>query len=160
MKTGTKINGSPNIVSFNKIFKYLVERKINRYFLFIILFQKNENGEWKINVCKIINILNYSKYLSYDYGPQQIMLKEDKFVKDLKNNNLNVDTNISIKDVLKNLYALASDNNKLEKFINNRKEKLRDIEKKFSTFDSNILKLNQENLKLLDYNSKLKKTNI
>ncbi|MBQ7749347.1 hypothetical protein IJR75_01995 [bacterium] len=45
MKTGTKINGSPNIVSFNKIFKYLVERKINRYFLFIILFQKNENGE-------------------------------------------------------------------------------------------------------------------
>ncbi|MBQ7749346.1 hypothetical protein IJR75_01990 [bacterium] len=104
--------------------------------------------------------MNYSKYLSYDYGPQQIMLKEDKFVKDLKNNNLNVDTNISIKDVLKNLYALASDNNKLEKFINNRKEKLRDIEKKFSTFDSNILKLNQENLKLLDYNSKLKKTNI
>lgn len=144
IKTGnTDRGGSPNIVSLDKIYDFICKHVINKYFLIIVLFQKNKN--WKLRILKIINILDYPEYLSYDYGPGQIMLKKDKFIKDIENNDLIV-KNMSIKDTLQNLYKLANDNEKLDKFIKNRQVKLKKYKEQYEIFSDNQ-NLNQEKLK-------------
>lgn len=144
IKTGnTNKGGSPNVVSLDKIYDFIYKHVINKYFLIIVLFQKNEN--WKLRILKIINILDYPEYLSYDYGPGQIMLKQDKFIKDIESGNI-ITKNILIKDTLKNLYKLANDNEKLTKFVKNRQAKLQKYKEQYEIFNDDQ-KLNQEKLK-------------
>lgn len=107
IKTGTVTNGSPNIVSMNKLIESIVNYEIDSYYLIILKFTKVSN-RWQVACCEMINLIDYLQdFTTFDSGPGQIMLKEKKLYDFLVAGNTK--PSLSLPDALQVLIKMQED---------------------------------------------------
>jgi len=70
------MNGQPNLVSMQKLLDYIFKRWIDSYYLLIIKFSIEGDLSHK---AYLIDLLDWTQYITYDAGPGQIMLRERDF---------------------------------------------------------------------------------
>lgn len=77
IKSGEQgMNGQPNMVSMQKLLDYIFRSWIDSYYLLIVKFDLSEQITHK---AFLIDLLDWTDYITYDAGPGQIMLRENEF---------------------------------------------------------------------------------
>ncbi len=77
IKSGLQdMNGQPNLVSMQKLLDYILNRRIDSYYLLIIKFSLTPPLSHKTF---LIDVLDWIDFITYDAGPGQIMLRERDF---------------------------------------------------------------------------------
>ena len=77
IKSGLQhMNGQPNVVSMQKLLDYIFHRWIDSYYLLIIKFDISGPITHKTY---LIDLLDWTDFITYDAGPGQIMLRERDF---------------------------------------------------------------------------------
>ena len=76
VKSGLQaMKGQPNVVSMQKLLDYVLKRRIDSYYLLIIKFDLSTNITHK---SYLIDLLDWTEFITYDAGPGQIMLREQE----------------------------------------------------------------------------------
>ncbi len=76
IKSGLQnMKGQPNIVSMQKLLNYVFNKWIDSYYLLIIKFDLSE----LTHVAHLVDLLEWTDFVTYDAGPGQIMLREQEF---------------------------------------------------------------------------------
>ncbi len=70
------MNGQPNVVSMQKLLDYICKRRIDSYYLLIIKFNISKDPSHK---SYLVDLLDWTDFITYDAGPGQIMLREQAF---------------------------------------------------------------------------------
>ena len=74
VKSGLQaMNGQPNVVSMQKLLDYIIRAVIDSYYLLIIKFDLSKGISHK---SYLIDLLDWTDFITYDAGPGQIMLRE------------------------------------------------------------------------------------
>ncbi len=68
--------GQPNVVSMQKLLDYIFSRWIDSYYLLIIKFDTSSRI---IHQTYLIDLLDWTEFIAYNAGPEQIMLHEQDF---------------------------------------------------------------------------------
>ena len=77
VKSGLQdMNGQPNLVSMQKLLDYILKRWIDSYYLLIVKFDLSAEATHK---AYLVDILDWTDFITYDAGPGQIMLRERDF---------------------------------------------------------------------------------
>lgn len=76
------MNGQPNLVSMQKLLNYIFKRWIDSYYLLIIKFDITSQLSHK---AYLVDMLDWTDYITYDAGPGQIMLREKDFYDAVEN---------------------------------------------------------------------------
>ena len=78
VKSGLQgMNGQPNLVSMQKLLDYIFRRWIDSYYLLIIKFALN--GQDISHRTYLVDLLDWTDFITYNAGPGQIMLLEQSF---------------------------------------------------------------------------------
>ena len=81
VKSGLQaMKGQPNVVSMQKLLDYILKRWIDSYYLLIIKFDLSANITHK---SYLIDLLDWTEFITYDAGPGQIMLREQDLYDEL-----------------------------------------------------------------------------
>lgn len=139
IKTGTSMNGSPNIVSINKLIEKLAKSEIDSYYIFVIKF-KDDNSKWIVKTF-LVNLIDYLEFTNFDSGPGQLMLKEKDFYDFLEKS---TKPKRNVLDALKLLIKKQEDS--LPILIKNRKKDIAKHQEMINKFDLSK-PLNQEQVK-------------
>ena len=67
------MNGQPNVVSMKRLLDYILRRQIDSYYLLIVKFDLSETITHKLY---LIDLLEWTDFITYNAGPGQIMLRE------------------------------------------------------------------------------------
>ncbi len=70
------MKGQPNLVSMQKLLNYIFKGWIDSYYLLIIKF---DNTTAITHKAYLIDLLEWTEFITYNAGPGQIMLREEKF---------------------------------------------------------------------------------
>lgn len=77
VKSGLQgMKGQPNLVSMQKLLDYIFKRWIDSYYLLIIKF--DIAGDI-LHKAYLVDLLDWTEFITYDAGPGQIMLREGDF---------------------------------------------------------------------------------
>lgn len=77
IKSGLQgMSGQPNLVSMQKLLDYIFKRWIDSYYLLIIKF--DIKGDLS-HQAYLVDLLDWTDFITYDAGPGQIMLREADF---------------------------------------------------------------------------------
>lgn len=77
IKSGLQgMSGQPNLVAMQKLLDYLFKAWIDSYYLLIIKFSVDEAISHK---AYLLDLLDWTDFITYDAGPGQIMLREKDF---------------------------------------------------------------------------------
>ncbi|MFG0256334.1 MAG: hypothetical protein ACF8GE_00350 [Phycisphaerales bacterium JB043] len=77
IKSGLQdMSGQPNVVSMQKLLNYIFNRWIDSYYLLIIKFNISKSISHKTY---LIDLLDWTEFITYNAGPGQIMLREQEF---------------------------------------------------------------------------------
>jgi len=77
VKSGLQaMNGQPNLVSMQKLLDYIFRRWIDAYYLLIIKFDVSDEISHSVH---LVDLLEWTDFITYDAGPGQIMLREKDF---------------------------------------------------------------------------------
>ena len=77
IKSGEQgMNGQPNLVSMQKLLYYIFRCWIDSYYLLIIKFDLAEKITHRVF---LVDLLEWTEFITYDAGPGQIMLREKDF---------------------------------------------------------------------------------
>jgi len=71
-----RMSGQPNLVSMQKLLDYVFKAWIDSYYLLIIKFDHREVITHK---AYLVDLLDWTDFITYDAGPGQIMLRENDF---------------------------------------------------------------------------------
>ncbi len=140
IKSGTVSNGSPNIVSINKLIEKLSNNEIDSYYLLIIKFPNLNSVD-----VYFINLIDYLEFTNFDSGPGQLMLKEKKLYDFLKSGSRNDE--LDIKTALNLL--IEKQEKALPILLQNRQNDINEHKKIINKYDP-LKKINQKRIKLLD----------
>lgn len=81
VKSGLQgMRGQPNVVSMQKLLDYILNRRIDSYYLLIVKFDLSANISHK---SYFIDMLDWIDFVTYDAGPGQIMLREQDLYDEL-----------------------------------------------------------------------------
>ncbi len=123
VKTGVSgANGQPNLVSLKKLLRALANDQIDSYYL---LFVKFELGEVVRPKVFLVDLLDHLEFATYDDGPGQMMLLEEKFFVAMEAGKCASATTIVTK--IDRLFALLKDGNR--RLIQNRQRTIAGFEK-------------------------------
>ena len=143
VKTGLQAqNGQPNVVSMQKLLDYLFNRWIDSYHLLIIKFAIADEITHK---SYLIDLLDWTDYITYDAGPGQIMLKE----KDLFNafDSGHISKMRPVKEKVESLFQLFE--NQLRALIVNRQDRIHRQRSMLQEFLRNDFVVNQSNMRFV-----------
>jgi hypothetical protein len=130
VKTGVSgANGQPNLVSLKKLLRALVNDQIDSYYL---LFVKFELGKVVRPKVFLVDLLEHLEFATYDDGPGQMMLLEEKFFVAMESCKPAPATSIVTK--IDRLFALLKDGNR--RLIQNRERTIADFEKLIAEYKS------------------------
>ncbi len=77
VKTGVSgANGQPNLVSLKKLLRSLLNDQVDSYYLLFVKFELAKIVRPKVF---LVDLLEHLEYATYDDGPGQMMLLEEKF---------------------------------------------------------------------------------
>ena len=77
IKSGLQgMKGQPNLVSMQKLLDYLCNRWIDSYYLLIVKFELRNRLSPDVY---LVDLLDWTDFVTYDAGPGQIMLREQDF---------------------------------------------------------------------------------
>ena len=81
VKSGLQdMRGQPNVVSMQKLLDYILNRRIDSYYLLIVKFDLSASVSHKLY---FIDMLDWIDFVTYDAGPGQIMLREQDLYDEL-----------------------------------------------------------------------------
>lgn len=128
VKTGISgANGQPNLVSLKKLLRALLNDHIDSYYLLFVKF------ELEPRVCPkvfLVDLLSHLEFATYDDGPGQMMLLEEKFF-----NAISAGYCVSTTPILHKidrLFALLKDGNR--RLIQNRQKTIAAFEKSIEEY--------------------------
>lgn len=122
VKTGVSgANGQPNLVSLKKLLRALVNDQIDSYYLLFVKFELGEAVRPKVF---LVDLLDHLEFATYDDGPGQMMLLEEKFFDAMEGGQCGSSTTIVTK--IDRLFALLKDGNR--RLIQNRERTIADFE--------------------------------
>ncbi len=143
VKTGLQAqNGQPNVVSMQKLLDYLFNRWIDSYHLLIIKFAISDDITHK---SYLIDLLDWTDYITYDAGPGQIMLKEKDFFDAFDSGH--IPRMRPVKEKVESLFLLFE--NQLRALIVNRQDRIHRQRSMFQEFRRNDFVVNQSNMRFV-----------
>lgn len=108
VKTGVSgANGQPNLVSLKKLLRALLDDQIDSYYLLFVKFELGEAVRPKVF---LVDLLDHLDFATYDDGPGQMMLLEEKFFGTMEGGSCGSSTPIITK--IERLFALLKDGNR------------------------------------------------
>ena len=117
IKSGLQnMKGQPNIVSMQKLLHYVFRQWIDSYYLLIIKFDISEF----VHISYLVDLLEWTDFVTYDAGPGQIMLHEQDFYDAVESGH--VPPARSVPEKVEILFRLFK--RKLEDLLVNRQERL------------------------------------
>jgi len=138
VKTGVSgANGQPNLVSLKKLLRALLNDQIDSYYLLFVKFDLGPPVRPKVF---LVDLLGHLEFATYDDGPGQMMLLEEKFFSAMEGGACATSTPIVEK--IDRLFALLKDGNR--RLIQNRKTTIEQFEKMIAAYKAQSAhKLNQ-----------------
>lgn len=123
VKTGVSgANGQPNLVSLKKLLRALVNDQIDSYYLLFVKFELESVVRPKV---MLVDLLDHLEFATYDDGPGQMMLLEEKFFQAMEGRMRAGETTIVSK--IDRLFSMLKDGNR--RLIQNRERTIADFEK-------------------------------
>lgn len=114
VKTGISgSNGQPNLVSLKKLLRALIAEQIDSYYLLFVKFELAESVRPKVF---LVDLLAHLEFATYDDGPGQMMLLEEKFFSAMEHGH-NIST-VSLVEKADRLLQMLEDGNR--RLIKNR----------------------------------------
>ena len=135
-------NGQPNVVSMQKLLDYLFSGWIDSYHLLIIKFAISDDITHK---SYLIDLLDWTDYITYDAGPGQIMLKEKDFYDAFDSGR--IPRMRPVKEKVESLFQLFE--NQLRALIVNRQGRIDRQRSMFQEFLRNDFVVNQSNMRFI-----------
>ena len=111
------MKGQPNVVSMQKLLDYLMRQWIDSYYLLIVKFDLSKETTHRLY---LVDLLDWTEFITYDAGPGQIMLREQEFYE--KYDTGYAPTPRSIIEKAEALFELFED--QVKALISNRKGRL------------------------------------
>lgn len=123
VKTGVSgANGQPNLVSLKKLLRALLGDLIDSYYLLFVKFELAKIVRPKVF---LVDLLDHLEFATYDDGPGQMMLLEEKFFGAMNGKHGTSPTSIVTK--IDHLFEMLVDGN--QRLILNRKRTIANFEK-------------------------------
>ncbi|MDE2973480.1 MAG: hypothetical protein OXU64_01985 [Gemmatimonadota bacterium] len=143
VKSGLQdMNGQPNLVSMRKLLDYIFKRWIDSYYLLIIKFDVSAEPTHK---AYLVDILDWTDFITYDAGPGQIMLRERDFYGSYESGYTPPNRTVPEKaDILFTLFE-----QQLEALFANRRERLARQRAMLTTFRSSAFTVNQSEMRFV-----------
>jgi len=128
VKTGVSgANGQPNLVSLKKLLRALLNDQIDSYYLLFVKFELVPVVRPKVF---LVDLLDHLDFATYDDGPGQIMLYEEKFFRAMEDGSCGSSTSIVTK--IERLFVLLKDGNR--RLISNRERTIVEFEKAIADY--------------------------
>lgn len=128
VKTGVSgANGQPNLVSLKKLLRALVKDQIDSYYLLFVKFELVPTVRPKVF---LVDLLDHLEFATYDDGPGQMMLLEEKFFTAMTGG-IN-DASWSMTAKIDRLFEMLKDGNR--RLIQNRERTIADFEKRIAEY--------------------------
>lgn len=99
-------NGQPNLVSLKKVLRALLADQIDSYYLLFVKFELGETVRPKV---LLVDLLDHLEWTTYDDGPGQMMLLEQKFFEAMEGGHCAMSTSIVTK--IDHLFEMLKDGN-------------------------------------------------
>jgi hypothetical protein len=123
VKTGVSgANGQPNLVSLKKLLRALLHDEIDSYYLLFVKFELAPVVRPKVF---LVDLLDHLGFATYDDGPGQMMLLEEKFFDAMESAHHAAPSSIVTK--IDHLFAMLKDGNR--RLIQNRTRTISGFEK-------------------------------
>lgn len=128
VKTGVSgANGQPNLVSLKKLLRALLHDQIDSYYLLFVKFELGSAIRPKVS---LVDLLSHLEFATYDDGPGQMMLLEEKFFAAMDGGHLGSTDSIITK--IDWLFALLKDGNR--RLLQNRQRTIAGFEKHIAEY--------------------------
>lgn len=124
VKTGMSNAGNPNMVALRKVLRHILQSQIDSYYLLMIKFAHGDEQTPGVPVVYLVDMLDYTEYLSFDSGPGQIMLKASMFFDNVETQQVK---ELSLFDKANILFDLLEDGDK--RLFRNREQEREKIRK-------------------------------
>jgi hypothetical protein len=122
-------NGQPNLVSLKKVLRALLANEIDSYYL---LFVKFELGEVVRPRVLLVDLLDHLEWATYDDGPGQMMLLEQKFFEAMDGGRRATPTPTAAK--VDRLFEMLKDGN--ARLVQNRQRTIAEFEQSIEAYKS------------------------
>lgn len=123
VKTGVSgANGQPNLVSLKKLLRALLHDEIDSYYLLFVKFELAPVVRPKVF---LVDLLDHLGFATYDDGPGQMMLLEERFFDAMESTHHAAPSSIVTK--IDHLFAMLNDGNR--RLIQNRTRTISGFEK-------------------------------
>ncbi len=143
VKSGLQdMNGQPNLVSMQRLLDYILKRWIDSYYLLVIKFDVSAEPTHK---AYLVDILDWTDFITYDAGPGQIMLRERDFYNAYESGYTPVVRTVPEKAEI--LFALFEQ--QLEALFVNRRARLRRQRAMLSKFRRRAFAVNQSEIRFV-----------
>lgn len=140
IKSGLQgMKGQPNLVSMQKLLDYIFRAWIDSYYLLIIKFDRSETITHKTF---LVDLLDWTDFITYDAGPGQIMLRETEFYEEYESGGRPQERPIFEK--IQSLMSLFQDG--VHKLFANRKQRVDRQKKLFDHFSGKSFKVDQSGM--------------
>jgi hypothetical protein len=123
------VGGQPNMVSLAKLTDALLKHRIDSYWLLLIRIEQSDAG--LVPYVKLVNILDYLRFMHFDSGPGQMMLRSDAFYAYVASEG--APERLSKGDAVRRLIEMRRDGDR--RLIANRARGLERLEGAFERFD-------------------------
>lgn len=148
-------NGQPNLVALNKILDFLLNDRIDSYYLLIVKMKvkgKSIIEEFTEDLLAksviepkvyLVDMLDHLEHVAFDSGPGQLMLKEKQFYLAMEKNTSSYEEQLAQK--IERLVDLREDGDR--RLIENRERTLHAMRKKAATYRKKVHhEINQKEL--------------
>lgn len=137
IKSGEQgMNGQPNLVSMQKLLDYLFRSWIDSYYLLIIKFDIHRAITHK---AFLVDLLDWTEFVTYDAGPGQLMLREKDFYDAHESGHRPLEKPIA--DKVQSLFTRFEEG--VESLFANRRQRLNRQKKLFEDFKSSSFVVDQ-----------------
>lgn len=145
VKTGISgANGQPNLVSLKKLLRALVNDQIDSYYLLFVKFELEPVVRPRVF---LVDLLDHLEFATYDDGPGQMMLLEEKFFGAMDGGQCGSSTSIVTK--IDRLFAMLKDGNR--RLIQNRERTIAGFEKLIAEYKAQTVhSIDQTSLGFVD----------
>lgn len=143
IKSGLQaMNGQPNLVSMQKLLDYIFKAWIDSYYLLIIKFSVATKVSHK---AYLIDLLDWTDFITYDAGPGQIMLREKNFYDAFESGHTPASRTITAK--VESLFSLFKEG--VESLFVNRQQRLKRQIEIFKHFAEKPFVVDQASMRLV-----------
>ena len=143
VKSGLQgMSGQPNLVSMQKLLDYVFKAWLDSYYLLIIKFDINDEITHK---AYLIDLLDWTEFITYDAGPGQIMLREKDFYEAFAAGH--VPAKRPIADKIESLFKRFEEG--VDSLFTNRQQRLKRQRKLFERFKRETFIIDQSEMRFV-----------